>query len=223
MKPKSTVKQIYTTGYYKELIRMKRQHEEFLWNNRTLIENLKTNNAIFSRLTQLKTDLFTIIREHCNGTNLVKLYDGTIEKPFTGIVNTMTFSEHLVYRIHKDFKVIKPSIGKWVEFDIARDTEIKIHSRFGVDTRKFYLYDDISMLLCDIKAFKTFGGIQYIEPISGNTSAFTGYPLIGYITDTGKFVITYSDTLSRLSPVYPHKIRFWVENIKMDKKGIIIK
>ena len=183
---------------------MIKQHEEFLWNNRALIENLKTNNVIFSRLTQLKSDIFTIIREHCDGTNIVKLFDGTIEKPFTGVVNELNFSEHLIYRIHKDFKVKKPSIGKWVEFDI-RGNRIKVGD-FAYD-----VFDNVGKCLLDNHKFKAFGGVRYIEPISGELSAFCSVRPVHYVNSHGFMADDLHQNIEDMLPVYPHKIRFWVE------------
>lgn len=104
-------------------------------------------------------------------------------------------------------KVVTEPRGRWVDFDIDEQ------GFFKINTQPFNVYMSPSRPVerCS-EIVKAFGGIQYMEPISGDVSDFVGHAYIEY--SNGTFAKRVANGVSRGLPVYPYKIRFWMEEGK---------
>jgi len=137
--------------------------------------------------------------------------DGMVEYDRIENSHNFTTSKEKLVALDEAIKLINSykikKTAYWKEFDINEDGVIDFQSDFY---RALY-YDEITDILNEIDLkIKAFGGIQYIEPISGNTSVFSSTPYVGYRNgafSTGFLSCEIDDTL----PVYPYKIRFWIE------------
>ena len=148
-------------------------------------QNIKTND------TQL-LDAMYLAYAPKKGLSYGLSIENFIESDFSEV----TFNQALDL-----IKQVKPeNKGEWVEYDIDEDLYTKIEG-------KKWSINRLIEIIRGNEKIKAFGGIQYIEPKSGIKSNFVGSPLI-----TFQHGIFYDYSLGDCLPVYPHKIKFWVEN-----------
>lgn len=98
----------------------------------------------------------------------------------------------------------KPN-GEWVDFDI--DDNCLINSEHGNLMGCSPL--DHMYIIRNEHGIKAFGGVSYIESISGKKSVFTTHGYVGF--RNGNFIRAMGRNGSDVLPVFPHQIRFFVE------------
>lgn len=92
---------------------------------------------------------------------------------------------------------------EWVEFDVDEDG---CFYPMQYSDRKQYTHSEHAQTIVELDKLKAYGGTQYIEPDSGRKSAFVGYAYTAF--ENSNFV---KANHGNGKPVYPHKVRFWVE------------
>ena len=178
-------------------------------NREEMIEKLKKNDRGFYALNDKEQQLLISLRSKDPNNLCIRGDYGFTSLPSSGIPE---LNNSNIYRVHKNYKD-KSAEGKWVEFGISKQLDILALDKYvsnRIECRDYRL-DDISYLIqSSTNKLKAFGGIQYIEPKNDELSVFSGTPLIGYQYGVG-FLEKTHPSMDRVLPVFPHRIRFWVE------------
>lgn len=80
---------------------------------------------------------------------------------------------------------------------------------FYTSNDRRYSLDEVFKAIKENDELKAFGGIQYIEPSRGKKSCFRGVPPVCFYG--GGFYDSVDPEEQDVLPVFPYKIRFWVE------------
>ena len=171
-----------------------------------MIEKLKVNDKGFYALSEDERGLVNNVMIK-SPDNVVRRINQHWYK--SQVQNTIQRHDAEIYRIHKDYTEPKPKVGKWVDFDVDENGEFIVDRNGGCEIT-YSCFDEIGECIENTSKIKSFGGIQYIEPVSGDTSDFTGDTYTCYFPERDGFWPDNPDDGVERFPVFPHKIKFWI-------------